>query len=169
MSKWFCSQNLKVKTEVFGWKKQMREWSWESQKKNDGAEQLPQREKSRTLKIYGLIIKFEQSVSRAEGINKQTIEQRVSIWCGLCIFESVNNCEIKYSKCLKPMINSLPLSTATIGKKIPRLHPKTSHNSEGHSRNQWILKRNWLIIKIFMILRYTRKMKGLGTYWNMVS
>ena len=169
MPRRFCYQNLKIEVESTRREEQVGERSRESQKKDDGAEQLPQREESRAIKIHSLIIKSEQGIGRAEGVNKQTVEQRVSIWCGLSIFESVNNCEITYSKCQRPMINSLPPSTATIARKTPKLRPKTSPNSDAPSRNQSTPKRNSLIIKIFMISHSTRKTKGLGICSNMAN
>lgn len=79
MPRRFCYQNLKVKVESTRREEQVGERSRESQKKDDGAEQLPQREESRAVKIHSLIIKSEQGVGRAEGANKQAVEQRVSI------------------------------------------------------------------------------------------
>ena len=54
----------------------------------------------------------------------------------LHIFKSANKCEINYSKCLNQMKSSLRLFTVTIARKIPKLHPKTSHSSEGLNKNQ---------------------------------
>jgi hypothetical protein len=47
----------------------MGEWSWKSQKENDGAKQLPERKESLIVKIHSLVVKSKQSISIAKSLN----------------------------------------------------------------------------------------------------